>query len=247
MASADGLRTQHVIPDRITPAAWPTGVRPGGGRVAMLIRRWSSQLGSLQMRGRHVSAPGPVAVQYRCVGMFVDRAVHSVLGKEREMNKQLVASGANDAQSSPGARPAARPTVLRLVLLSLALMLALGFAGCVARAPAVSPHQDPGSMPPQRMGTVSLVTDFHPAPDTPGSEVTFTVRYLNDTDQTFGIVEVWCRAVDAEGYVVGGHMWQISSVFLGPIEPGFKIRTELQIGADPKLVKDVTCKVRSAR
>ena len=97
------------------------------------------------------------------------------------------------------------------------------------------------------MGTVPPVTDLNPASENPGSAVSFAVRYLNDTDRTFGIVEVWCRAVDADGYVVGGSVWQISSIYLGPIEPGFKTREVLRIAADPKLVKDVTCKVRSAR
>ena len=132
---------------------------------------------------------------------------------------------------------------MRLVL---ALFAAVVLVGCIAvdttrevHTSAPPPPTPPILNSPEAAGTVTV---FETSPA--GNATIVTVGYENSTAITLVRVTVRCRGFDKDGFQVAVQDAEIVGWREGPIVPGFKIRTQLDLVSSA--IASVTCGVYRA-
>lgn len=133
----------------------------------------------------------------------------------------------------------------------LAAALCVAATGCIAVVKGDSAERQARPVAPatavEGKGTVEPIAALERTGLGDREQVSAEVRYVNDSGRTLGIVTIWCRALDKDGYELDSQSVDLTSGSVGPIGPGFKAKRYVDFNQRPGAVSSVVCEVTSAR
>ena len=140
-----------------------------------------------------------------------------------------------------------------VVVVTLSCISCMGSVSVNKSAPPPQPSEPPAgtttlNAPDEPAGLVRAVETLEDERPNPALRYAVVrISYENDTDRTLASVQIWCRALDDEGWALGAQSWALSSSFVGPIEPGFRMRRKMSIQVPvDAVVGRIDCRVTGA-